>query len=293
MMKSNSFVVMDRNLGATHAPSGITPPTTGSDDLKDTYGLYYQWGRKDPFPAEFAAATPATIYKFNGSGYVASTNSFAKENQQTNKTVENAVKNPMTFHLASSPQEEGGIFNNNNFFSSYPSYSVNDDDNALENQCYSTMLHPDSMNSFWGYSAATGYGVTTTKTMYDPCPPGYIVAHYLVWTNTERDGSSSKNYYSYLDTGWISHDIGGTDGFFTTKHKDLFDPAWYPFAGYLNGKDAALYKRGYMGIIHTSTPAGNGSRSLAYNNNYSGQIVDNSYRGLPSSFAYPVRCQKE
>lgn len=285
MMKSNSFVVMDRNLGATHAPSGTTPPAAG-DDLENTYGLFYQWGRKDPFPAELSK----TVYKFDGSGYVPSNTSFVTEKDQSDKTVENAVKNPMTFHLASSPQSTDGIFNNDNFFSSY---SVSEDDNALENQCYSTMLHPDSKKSFWGYSAATGYGVTTTKTMYDPCPPGYIVAHYLVWTNTERDGSSSKNYYSYLDTGWIWHNIGGKDGFFTTKHDNLFDPAWYPFAGYLNGKNAQLQQRSDMGIIHTSTPAGNGSRSLAYNSSYSGQIVDNNYRGLPSSFAYPVRCQKE
>ena len=285
MMRSNSFVVMDRNLGATHAPSGTTPPAAGSNDLKNTYGLYYQWGRKDPFPAELSK----TVYKFDGSGYVPSNSLFVTEANQSDKTVENAVKNPMTFHLASSPEDDG-IFNNNDFFSDY---SVTEDDNALENQCYSILLHPENKKSFWGYSAATGYGVTTTKTMYDPCPPGYIVAHYLVWTNTERDGSVDKNYYSYLDTGWIWHNIGGNDGFFTTKHNDRFDPAWYPFAGYLNGKNAQLQKGGDMGIIHTSTPAGNGSRSLAYNNEDSGQIVDNNYRGLPSSFAYPVRCQKE
>ena len=286
MMRSNSFVVMDRNLGATHAPSGTTAPAAASNDLKNTYGLYYQWGRKDPFPAELSK----TVYKFDGSGYVASNTSFVTEANQSDKTVENAVKNPMTFHLASSPQETGGIFNNNDILWSY---SVTEDDNALENQCYSILLHPENKKSFWGYSAATGYGVTTTKTMYDPCPPGYIVAHYLVWTNTERDDSSSKNYYSYLDTGWIWHYIGGTNGFFTTDHSDLFDPTWYPFAGYLNGKNAQLQKRDVMGVFHTSTPAGYGSRSLAYNHQKSGQIVDNNYRGLPSSFAYPVRCQKE
>lgn len=296
MMKSNSFVVMDRNLGATHAPSVTTPPTAGSDDLKNTYGLFYQWGRKDPFTTK-----GSDVYEYKNGAYVATksfqtttgedpvTSSFVAESDQTYKTVENSVKHPMTFHLASSPQN-GGIFDNENFFSSY---SVSEDDNALDNQCYSILLHPENKKSFWGYSAATGYGVTTTKTMYDPCPPGYIVAHYLVWTNTERDGSWNKNYYSNLDTGWISHNIGGDNGFFTTAHDNLFDPAWYPFAGYLNGKNAVLMKRGNMGIFHTSTPAGYGSRSLAYNNYYSGQIVDNNYRGLPSSFAYPVRCQKE
>ena len=143
--------------------------------------------------------------------------------------------------------------------------------------------------------------------MYDPCPPGYIVAHYLVWTNTNRDGSWGNNYYSLLDGGWQWHGYGdekGTcNGIFTTAWAQYFEPVWYPFGGYLNGKDASLNKRGAstdwgtksnaMGVFHTSTPAGNGARSLAYDRSESGQIVDNNYCGLPSSFAYPVRCQKE
>ena len=287
MMKSNSFVVMDRNLGATHAPTGTTAPTS---ELTETYGLYYQWGRKDPFPVK-----NANIYEYGGSGYTLipafnANSSFTTESKAASKTLENSVKNPMTFNLATSPQASGGIFNNDNFFSSY---SVSEDDNAIDNQNFSNMVYPDNKKSFWGYSAATGYGVTTTKTMYDPCPPGYITAHYLIWTNTERDGSSSVNYYSNLDTGWKTHNIGVAGGFFTTNHDSYFDPAWYPFAGYINGKDGVWYKNGDMGIIHTSTPAGLGSRSLAYNSEYSGQIVDNNYRGLPSTFAYPVRCQKE
>jgi hypothetical protein len=213
------------------------------------------------------------------------------------KTVENSVRNPMRMHLASKVPGYNTIFNNKDFFqsasTSYISYSISEEDNSLANQCFSNMVHPENVKSLWGYSAASGYGVTTTKTMYDPCPPGYIVSHYLVWTNTNRDGSDSKNYYSNLDTYWRKHEIGGENGIFTTKHPEYFDPVWYPFSGYLNGKDANLENRGNMGIFHTSTPAGNGSRSLAYNSNYSGQIVDHSYRGLPSSYAYPVRCQKE
>ena len=294
MKKSNSFVVMDRNLGATHAPK--YPDEPSSSGLYETYGMYYQWGRKDPF-----MESAAIIYKYVYDStketyeYVAGTSQFSTESVATAKTVANSVANPMTFHLASDASANGGIFNNTNFFYSY---EVTPEDNSMKNQCFSNMVHPENINSLWGYSAASGYGVTTTKTMYDPCPPGYIVSHYLVWTNTERNGYENYNYYSYLDTGWKWHKIGGTSGFFTTKHSQYFDPVWYPFGGYMNGKDASLNKRGSsgngaMGIFHTSTPAGNGSRSLAYNSYYSGQIVDYSYRGLPSSFAYPVRCQKE
>ena len=37
--KNNAGTMMDRNLGAT----------TGTPGIKETVGLYYQWGRKDPF----------------------------------------------------------------------------------------------------------------------------------------------------------------------------------------------------------------------------------------------------
>ena len=295
MMRSNAFVVMDRNLGATYAP--VSPNEPSGTSLTETYGLYYQWGRKDPFMEPGAA-----IYKYTYDAtkqkyeYVLSSSCFVKESQTAKKTVANSVASPMTFHLASEPSGDG-IFENDDFFAVDEyyniTYSVSDNDNDLKNQCFSNMVHPENISSLWGYSATSGYGVTTTKTMYDPCPPGYIVAHYLVWTNTEHRGGYDDGYYSLLDWGWRWHETK-SNGFFTTYDYDnRFDQVWYPFCGYLNGKDASLYKSGAMGVFHTSTPAGNGSRSLAYNNMYSGQIVDYSYRGLPSSFAYPVRCQKE
>lgn len=286
MMKSNSFVVMDRNLGATFAPEGTTEPT--GTNLTETYGFYYQWGRKDPF------VVPGTaVYKYSGGSFTSVADAFILESEAAAKTVGNSVANPMTYHLASSPVTTGnGVFAGINM--SY--FVITDDDNSADNQCFSTMVKPEDRRSLWGYSAASGYGVTTTKTMYDPCPPGYMVAHYLVWTNTERDSSDSKLYYSNLDGGFREHYIDdGAGGIFLndSRYVSLFDKAWYPFTGYIKGDSFTIGASGSVGVFHTSTPAGNGSRSLMYNNTYSGQAVDGNYRGLPSSFGYPVRCQKE
>jgi len=63
-----SYVFMDRNLGATT----VTPNTVS------TYGLYYQWGRKDPFKTEGTVTTAA------GSSSLA-----------------NAILNPSTFYTNS------------------------------------------------------------------------------------------------------------------------------------------------------------------------------------------------
>lgn len=296
MMKSNSFVVMDRNLGATFAPKGTTEPT--GTNLTETYGFYYQWGRKDPF------ARPGTaVYKYNRSerSFESSDDSktpavvetgFSSIADAASKTVGNSVANPMTYHLASGTID--GIFSDDQKMSG--TFSITNNNDSADNQCFSTMVKPEDRRSLWGYSAASGYGVTTTKTMYDPCPPGYMVAHYLVWTNTERDSSDSKLYYSNLDGGFREHNIvDGTGGIFLndSRYVSLFDKAWYPFTGYIKGNSFTIDESGSVGVFHTSTPAGNGSRSLMYDNDQSGQAVDGNYRGLPSSFGYPVRCQKE
>lgn len=299
MMKSNSFVVMDRNLGATYAPVSPTPPST-PDQLNETYGFYYQWGRKDPFLEK-----TKTVYKYNpGDGtYTTSSSAFSTESVVANKTVANSVQNPMTYHLASewrptNPTDVDLVYQ----YSSFTNLNVYilSQDNLTQNQCYSNMVHPDSRKSFWGYSAAQGYGVTTTKTMYDPCPPGYIVAHYLVWTNTDRILDANYYYYTSLDYGISNHGLTAFEnGIFLNYNLGLgdvrhekFGPSWFPFSGYLSPTTTNRVQP-KVGVFHTSTPAGNGSRSIAYNSTQSGQGVSNTLIGIPSSAAYPVRCQKE
>lgn len=297
MMKSNSFVVMDRNLGATYAPSGTTAPTGTS--LEETYGLYYQWGRKDPF-----VPVGTNVYQYKeGKYFSAFSNGSLFENESTveNKTVANSVKNPTVFHQASEWPVglNDDLVYQYNYYGSLYLYTRSNISSCNESkyQCFSSMLNPDNRQALWGYSAISNtYGVTTTKTMYDPCPPGYVVAYYLVWTNTERNIYSDL-YYTKLDGGFQTHGLtAGTNGIFLTKDYDgRFDPAWYPYSGYMSGKDGTLISREEdgIGIFHTSTPAGNASRSIAYNKYYSGQSIEGSSYGLPSSFAYPVRCQKE
>lgn len=52
-VNGTSRVIMDRNLGATAALYALS--TTNAENYP-TYGLFYQWGRKDPFPKAKAGA---------------------------------------------------------------------------------------------------------------------------------------------------------------------------------------------------------------------------------------------
>jgi uncharacterized protein (TIGR02145 family) len=72
------FVFMDRNLGATKASLGSGLGT----------GLFYQWGRKDPFPATLA---PSATQPGSGSFTAVATTSALG-------TVTNTIKNPGVFY---------------------------------------------------------------------------------------------------------------------------------------------------------------------------------------------------
>ena len=105
---------MDRNLGALVA-------TSAESASPKSAGLFYQWGRKDPFPgvADFAAGTPASVAGqemtlFGGQ-----------------MSLSKTLKNPTAF--------------------------------ADYDGSWNEMKTLDMWNS--------------TKTMYDPCPPGYKVPY--------------------------------------------------------------------------------------------------------------------
>jgi hypothetical protein len=81
--------VMNRNLGA-FANSNATP-----EDAARSYGLYYQWGRKDPFvgPAVWNSTAPQTIYSRTGS---ATTHSYTVSDEKKG-TIEYSISEPNTF----------------------------------------------------------------------------------------------------------------------------------------------------------------------------------------------------
>lgn len=86
-----SYHVMTRNLGALANSNATT------DEILASYGLYYQWGRKDPFigPSAYNApkGDPATMYNAAGSRVYLKTEPSSAETG----TMEYAVKNPLVY----------------------------------------------------------------------------------------------------------------------------------------------------------------------------------------------------
>lgn len=68
-IESNGYVIMGRNLGAT--TDGVAEDSEDEEaDLTGSFGLYYQWGRKDPFAGastyKAPNGTPVSVYSAAG-----------------------------------------------------------------------------------------------------------------------------------------------------------------------------------------------------------------------------------
>lgn len=184
------ITVMNMNLGA------MKSAWTGADDALDTYGLYYQWGRKDPSPGppsyNYSIASLSTAeYYYMDEGV----RNLVYRTISQFPTVQDAILHPLDLIASANP----GI-------------------------TYSNDWLYRSVDYLWG----GGSNDFTKKTIYDPCPYGYRVAYDELSLIFEKAKSSSNgitysegiygfivknngqdNYFPFA--GWKGHDRGRTD----------------------------------------------------------------------------------
>lgn len=88
---SNGATVMSRNLGA------LNNANSTQEEILASYGMYYQWGRKEPFigPGTYNAAKGVNAAMYNGGGsrvYMTETESSVQTG-----TAQYALQNPLSF----------------------------------------------------------------------------------------------------------------------------------------------------------------------------------------------------
>jgi hypothetical protein len=152
----NSNIWMDRNLGAT----SVTVATAS------TFGMLYQWGRKDPFPNS-SSATEASEPTLYGEKSVV-----VKEAVAVSNNLTNSIQNPATFYYnATAP-----------------------------NDWYSNTTTQN--NNLW----------SGTKTIYDPCPPGWHFPAYsgstFPWNGLTAASGTWNSGYSWSSIGY--YPLGGS-----------------------------------------------------------------------------------
>ncbi len=175
---------MDRNLGATSTTKG---------DFANA-GVYYQWGRKDPFPG-------AVDFTVQNEDY-----SYQQDGEPTLYNFENNV----TFKISNFAEYEGSIekgIANPDVFYKVGSRKTGEVDEygseVYENVPRSSDWSDTSDDDAWG-------GVSMKKTIYDPCPAGYKVPVCdadgntpYAWLTSQKRTWEEKNRGVEQDGQWF------------------------------------------------------------------------------------------
>lgn len=173
-----AYTVMDRNLGATYAPEGTT---FEGKNFNASLGLYYQWGRKDPFFPPYSTYTTNTSTQpwfrkdYDGT--------WEKQNANTvtaKGTIPQSVQQPLSYY-----------YSGNTYWQT--SYTGN----------------KGQANDLWGYVGSAGtIGDSFAKTMYDPCPPGYRVMQHDVFESANICQSNEEDFYN-IERNNYTYDANG------------------------------------------------------------------------------------
>lgn len=262
----NDYTLMTRNLGALDNQNSSTDEKLQQKYVLASYGLYYQWGRKDPFPGPSAynGAGTATLYDGNGS----LTAMTMQECDSERGTLKYTNANPWTFVT------------------------------GVKNSSYDWLWPADD-----GYAAAPRWK-SDEKTADDPCPYGWRVAPAAAFAGlTIKDpltgeGASASVYAERY--GWTLTD-GVAESLFIGAGRRIYTNSSIQNI-YINSDAAetsragAIYNQPWIGLYWTTDPAADNRASAFY---FWFDKADVAKSGIEYTKSYErangmqVRCVKE
>lgn len=225
--------VMMCNLGALDfEPAGTDGPT-----ISRTFGMVYQWGRKDPFPPLISFAYGEHTYDNNSTGYhydytneklIAKTNDDISsiDNGKISQTLEDGSKFPVAkfsslsgnnskllsdqiktainypyLFMCGTPGTTGGS-------GGYGAYCFSGDwlkDGAHNDKLWGGTKPEESQKSLELYTGVHIYDNYGNKTIFDPCPTGWRVPPGDLWLGFSKTGLNPGS----LDN--VNYDVTATN----------------------------------------------------------------------------------
>lgn len=233
--------IMDRNLGAR------------TDGYSTVGALYYQFGRKDPFPC---IGYSNVLYDINGNSLNYNGNN---ENANTGVTLATGVLKPTTFY--------------------YKEATVNYGDWTNEGK---------TGDYIWNHTQEG----TELKSIFDPCPPGWKIPAIEVWQDFVYDVSSPANSTCMNinrdpQLGWTYNGYNGIR--YWPKNSNVTGSIYYPAIGNRRVGAGTMSYVSNQAFYWNSSPY---SSALGKNMTSSNQaILSNTpdHRG----HAFSVRCIQE
>ena len=246
--------MMDRNLGATitGVSGAINQPTTTTEAVK-YYGLFYQFGRKDPFVGSSNGTNGTSFVRRNDANGTAITFKIVGDGSTvaTESKVAYTVSNPLEFLIA---------------------------------------------DGNWTTEDTGLWGEDGTKSVFDPCPPGWRVpiggadAKNNPWAGfSNGTTSSTQSGNTYAKFTWqsaISNQLGTAGRLYDNTTK-----AWYPASGYLNSSSGLLSNVGTIGCYWSAMPYSQSKKQGL--DLYVNISTVNPSNGSNRVNGFPVRCVQE
>lgn len=269
-VSSRSGDMMKCNLGALD----IVPSYENGGFI--TYGLLYQWGRKDPFIGANQKESSGSESTAFGDYTAKTTNAAGHE-----------------WKVVRESAAAGGTVNYRaslDYVTAHPTHFINVG-TSLADWMYASVQTTEQDN-LWGNPTTSAVKLNPargTKTMYDPCPPGWRVPPPDTWTSFSKSGygtgqASDRNTTGIFNLGWMFYSSPGNLATSPTS--------FYPAAGFRNYQDGKLTAPGKNGKYWSS------STFTTANSNYA-SILDFNSVGVQSiylstrAYGYPVRCIRE
>ena len=312
------FKMMDRNLGSA---SGTA--TKVAEEAIKTYGVYFQFGRKDPFPAAGVMtrtndADIVPVYDANGNKILKNSNQI-KNSAITTGIDQAAVKvqlaytveNPLMFITRDDNDKAityGGDGTNLSYNWIFAAHPAKDEAEGS--------VPWKASNKLWGSgfldekkSLILGTIIDVKKTIYDPCPYGYHMPAQDAWTNFTT-GTTNYNMGNIAEYNVVAADkynqdsdlVGFADDkfevwgrrFFTTGNAataDAGNVAFYPSAGCRFGYEGHVSYLGWGCYVASASPYSATTQNGSILSTTSGWMysVATSFR----SNAFPVRCVQD
>lgn len=302
--------------------------STNKGDI-NTFGLYYQWGRKDPFPqtarSAFAVFYPnaypnvTPVYDnaakklpmtstAGGPGEVFQTKRIDQVGigQTGAASIGYSIQHPTVFMATVTPAlfENGGESTGQpnpdgspgNGSTHDPAYYVNDGD-----WCWG---HNDKL---WGgvpfgdatinYKDIVANNGATDKSLFDPCPSGWMLPKSDAWMGFTSTGLNTSATIESVHIATQNYQN------YATSNVDLgmlfYMQAWrsgptsfFPFCGWRTGDGSCFVVR-QCGGYYTSAASFNDASSILHIHPGLVNPYDYGYQYARRSCAYPIRCVRE
>lgn len=257
--------VMSCNLGALADEPG--------DDPQKTYGLWYQWGRKDPFPSG-KEAYHMDVYDYTNEYIIDTYDAQGQKILMTDPYLKDEL-----FRILATDNTRGTI----EYVLKHPTHFLRDETSDKINQDDWYWGHEDRL---WGgepflmakkYKVDLGDGVehyisdngAKEKSLFDPCPAGWMLPPSDMWLGFTKTGVNVEDpTYEMINcvekTREENEQIRGYHMYMTGAKWDVgvdvdkLQTSFFPAPGYLAPYFDFPARNGVCGHYLTSTPGNDG-----------------------------------